>query len=449
MGQNRRSVILSSCALIAGTTGVLVPDRDGSAETDSTSGPASTRTTQLDRAGANRGPGVTGEWTAYKYDAANTGNAAETTGPRESVQEMWAKDFDQGVYCTPAVVEGRVFVGTYSFDVGIDDSDSHGGSIRAFDAATGEKQWEVPTGRIHTSSPTVVDETLYINSGDFESPKRVHAVDTTSGEEQWTHEFDAGERIRSSPTVTDGSVYATAEIATDEKGETDVAVHAIDAATGEQQWAVTIKLSALGYSSPAVVDGTVYHHSETEGGTELELFAFDAETGERKWAVPTCSMTGSPTVVDGTLYHSNRFDGGVVARDASTGEELWRTERDVHPRFGPAVADGTVYATSVGSAVYGTTNDPGSVFAVDAASGELEWEHDTGEARGSPVVDADTVYVPSWGDERIYAIDADEGTEQWHFDLVAPPYQPPAVVDGTLFVGDVGRWGGLYAVTGQ
>lgn len=160
-------------------------------------------------------------------------------------------------------------------------------------------------------------------------------------------------------------------------------------------------------------------------------------------------MTGSPTVVDGTLYHSNRFDGGVVARDASTGEELWRTELNVHPRFGPAVADGTVYATSVGSAVFGTTNDPGSVFAVDAASGELQWEHETGEARGSPVVDADTVYVPSWGDERIYAIDADEGTERWHFDLVASPYQPPAVVDGTLFVGDAGKFGGLYAVTGQ
>lgn len=440
MGHNRRSVIRSSSALIAGTTGVLVTGRAGSSETDSTSGPESTRTTQPDPTGATAEPGITGEWTAYKYDAANTGNAAETMGPRDSVREMWAKDFDQGVYCTPAVVDGRVFVGTYSFDVGTDDANGTGGSIRAFDGATGEKQWGVQTGRIHTSSPTVVDGTLYINSGDLESRERVHAVETTSGEVQWTHEFDAGEGIRSSPTVADGSVYATAEIATDVKGETDVALHAIDADTGEQQWGVTISQSALGYSSPAVVDGTVYHHSETEGGTNLELFAFDAETGERKWAVPTCSMTGSPTVVDGTLYHSTRSNGGVVARDASTGAVLWRTERTVRSRFGPAVADGTVYAT---------TTDPGSVFAVDAASGELEWEHDTGESRGSPVVDADTVYVPSWGDERIYAIDADEGTEQWHFDLVAPPYQPPAVVDGTIFVGDVGRWGGIYAVTGQ
>lgn len=387
----------------------------------------------LQSVGANESAQTEGAWSAYKHDAANTGYAPETTGPRGSVQELWSKDFDHAIYSSPAVVNGRVFVGTYSYD-------AHAGSILAFDAATGEKQWEVQTGRIHTSTPSVVDGTLYINSGDPEHPELVHAVDTSSGEVQWTHTFDGGERIRSSPTVVDGIVYASAEIGTDVQGETNVAIHAIDAETGKQQWAVTIEGAALEYSSPAVVDGTVYDHVIDEGDTDKELFAFDAETGETEWAVPGCSMTGSPTVVEGTLFHSTEYSAGVVAREASTGEILWQTYKNVGSRFSPAVADGTVYAT---------TTDPGNVFAVDAASGDLQWEFDTGEARGSPVVDSDTVYVPSWDDERIYAIDADGGTKQWHFDLEASPYQPPAVVDGTIFVGDASRNGGLYAVTGQ
>ncbi|WP_255196564.1 PQQ-binding-like beta-propeller repeat protein [Halorarius litoreus] len=341
---------------------------------------------------------------------------------------------DRAIYSSPAVANGRVFVGTYSYD-------QHAGSIMAFDAATGEQQWVHETGRIHASAPSVGDGTLYINSGGLDNPDLVHAVDMASGAVQWTHEFAGGERIRSSPTVADGVVYASAEIGTDVQGETDVAVHALDADTGELLWSATINHAALEYSSPAVVDGTVYHHVVDECDGDTGLYAFDATTGETEWAVQAGSMTGSPTVVDGTLYHSTAgLHGGGVARDAATGEILWETARGRDATFGPAVADGTVY---------GTTADSGSAFALDVASGDLQWEFDSGEARGSPVVDADTVYVPSWGEERIYALDAADGTERWHVDLESRPYQPPAVVDGTLFVGDAARRGGLYAIAGQ
>lgn len=434
MPSSRRAFLLSSGALLTSTSGAIATTRPGS------SGPGSLRRsdTSEDRnaelSEQQTVAAVTGAWAAYKHDAANTGYAPETTGPRESVETLWTQPLDRAIYSSPAVADGRVFVGTYSYD-------ESAGSIMAFDAATGEQQWALETGRIHSSAPTVADGTLYINSGGLDNPGLVHAVDVATGAVQWTHEFAGSERIRSSPTVRDGVVYATAEIGTDVEGETDVDVHALAADTGELLWSVTIDHAALEYSSPAVADGTVYHRVIDECDGDTGLYAFDAATGEIEWTAQGASMTGSPTVVDGTLYHSTAGHfGGSVARDAATGEIVWKTERGQDARFGPAVADG---------AVYGTTSDPGSAFALDAASGDLLWEFDSGEARGSPVVDADTVYVPSWGEERIYALDAADGTERWHVDLESRPYQPPAVVDGTLFVGDASRRGGLYAFAGQ
>lgn len=434
MQSSRRAFLVSSGAVLTGTSGAVATTRVESSESGSTQQADAPQDRTADLSEQRDVAAVTGSWATYKHDAANTGHAPETTGPRESVETRWMQPLAKSIYSSPAVVDGRVFVGTYGYD-------ELAGSIKAFDAETGEQQWTLETGRIHSSAPTVVDGTLYINSGGLDNPELVNAVDTASGAVQWTHEFTDGERIRSSPTVADGVVYATAEIRTDVEGETNVDVHALDADTGELLWSVTIDHGALGYSSPAVADGTVYHRIIDECDGDTGLYAFDATTGEIEWTAQGKSMTGSPTVVDGTLYHSTAgTNGGGVARDAATGEVLWETELGQAARFGPAVADGTVY---------GTTSDPGSVFALDASTGDVQWEFDSGEARGSPVVDADTIYVPSWGEERIYAVDAADGTERWHVDLESSPYQPPAVVDGTLFVGDVSKRGGLYAIAGK
>lgn len=384
----------------------------------------------VDRPAQESPPEVTGSWPSHQYDSANTGFTPGTTGPRGDVRELWSAPFDHGVYCTPAVVDGRVFVGTYGLR-------EHGGLIRAFDAATGEKRWETATGRIHTSSPAIADGTLYVNAGDISHPYRTVAVDTDDGAVRWTHDFENGGYVRSSPAVVDGVVYTTVATAPDEQGRTDVHVRALDAGTGAERWSVTVEGGEFRYSSPTVADGTVYQHVVREDGSEL--LALDADTGDTEWLAPACSMTGSAAVADGVLYHATGYDSGLVARDAGTGEKRWETDGWPESRFGPAVVDGTVYAT---------TEYPGSLRAVDAASGEQRWSADIGEARGSPVVDDGVIYVPSWEDKCVYALDAESGRERWRFDLESRPYQPPAVVDGTLFVGDAATTGGLYAVTG-
>jgi outer membrane protein assembly factor BamB len=62
----------------------------------------------------------------------------------------------------------------------------------------------------------------------------------------------------------------------------------------------------------------------------------------------------------------------------------------------PAVTDGTVY---IGS-------EDGSVYALNASTGQVQWSHPTGgSVLGSPSVTAGSVYIGS-GDGSVYALNA-------------------------------------------
>jgi outer membrane protein assembly factor BamB len=86
------------------------------------------------------------------------------------------------------------------------------------------------------------------------------------------------------PTVYVGSGGASGD---------DRTLYAVDAATGEQEWAFTQPSKEVEVP-PTVVDGTVY-----VGSGDETLYALDAATGEQEWAFPQPYSGGlsSPTVV--------------------------------------------------------------------------------------------------------------------------------------------------------
>jgi outer membrane protein assembly factor BamB/serine/threonine protein kinase len=309
-----------------------------------------------------------------------------------------------------------VYVGSGS---GFDD-----GTLYAVDAATGEQEWAFTRpNRGVSSSPTVVDGTVYVGSDD----ETLYAVEAATGSQQWAF-AEPSNQLKSSPTVVNGTVYL---------GSHDETLYAVDAETGAQQWTFTEPDGPIN-SSPTAYEGTVYVGSGGLLSDTGTLYAVDATTSEQEWAFtrPNSAVLSSPTVADGTVYVGSK-DETLYAVDTATGEQEWaftRPNRGVDSS--PTVVDGTVY---VGS-------DDGTLYAVEAATGTQQWafEKPGDNVSSSPTVYEGTVYVGSW-DNTLYALDAKTGSLEWKFIQPSDELRPsPTVYEGTVYVGSFDET--LYAV---
>ncbi|HET9952077.1 MAG TPA: PQQ-binding-like beta-propeller repeat protein [Candidatus Eisenbacteria bacterium] len=214
----------------------------------------------------------------------------------------------------------------------------------------------------------------------------------------------------------------------------------------------TFKTGGPIVASAAIAGGVVYIAS-----LDKHLYAIDQETGKEKWNFASrMPIASSPAVVGGTLYFVSSA-GSLAALDAATGAPKWVFAAEYERKFeaknlhgyppaaqtmpdawdlftsSPAVANGKVYFGS----------GDGNVYAVDAATGVLQWKFPTKDVvHASPAVVGNTVYVGSW-DSYLYAIDAESGQARWSFKSGEDPVihnqvgfqSSPAVVDGTVYVG--------------
>ena len=141
-------------------------------------------------------------------------------------------------------------------------------------------------------------------------------------------------------------------------------------------------------------------------------------------------MEATPVVVDGVLYVSGKA-GYVAAFDGASGQKLWEFTPQIRPQAyrtaccdvvnrGIALADGTVYVTAL----------DGILYALDAASGEVQWQTDTIEegsgglvSTGAPEVAGDVVVIGNSGAEYgtrgyVSAYDRTSGELRWRFHVV-------------------------------
>jgi len=220
-------------------------------------------------------------------------------------------------------------------------------------------------------------------------------------------------------------------------------------------------------SSPAVVGDTVY-----VGSNDNNLYALNLETGALKWKFKTPSrVVSSPAVAGGVVYFGS-YDGNFYAVDAATGQLKWKFATAGERRFAGKHLHGSlpaaetmpdpfdVYLSSPTvweNAVYFGSGD-GSIYALDAASGKLKWEFQTGDVvHSSPAIADGTLFIGSW-DSYFYALDATSGKEKWRFKTGEDPdihnqvgiQSSAAVAAGVVYFGC--RDSNLYAVdaaTGQ
>lgn len=169
--------------------------------------------------------------------------------------------------------------------------------------------------------------------------------------------------------------------------------------------------------TPIVADGAVYMGSVTG-----RVVALDAATGEERWAVDlpseeeTAEVTASPAYADGVVYvpvtarRGGAYTPYVVALDADDGSERWKTYVDEEQPFGDLYGSPVVWETTVDGepweALYiGTSSwdsaasgadelHLGTVVALDPGDGEVLWRtymhEDAPRTRDDVPVDPET-----------------------------------------------------------
>ena len=374
--------------------------------------------------GAESGPG---EWAMYRRDATHTGfDASEDDVPIGEV--VWRFKANAPIRSSPAVVDGRVYIGT---------GDSN---VVSLDAETGALLWEHEVSGPVDSSVAVAGDLVFVSLRDA----RVLALDRGGGEVRW--EFQASGPIHGSPAVIRGELYI---------GSDDFGIYALDAMIGEERW--MYRTGGRVASSAAANEDVVAVTSE-----DKYLYVLDRDTGRPRMDFQLTTGSRSPILsdsialtIDGlgwlTAIDSRQddlpfekpvrrvglqlFSWGILENDPAQRGFVWSFMPTGDSLVGePAAAWGKVYVSGAS----------GVLYALDAATGLPVWEfHAESGFEQSPLVLGRTVLVADSGG-RLYAVDAGTGESKWELDIGGRPITGPVIAGGTLYV--VTDGGGLQAI---
>jgi outer membrane protein assembly factor BamB len=332
-------------------------------------------------------------WPMFHHDLTHSGYSS-STAPNTN-QTLWTYTIGTTVFSSPAIVDGRVYVGS--------------GRLYCLNASTGSLIWSYATGAYIRSSPAVTNGIVYACSD------KVYALNASTGVLIWS--YIPGGQVHSSPAVVDGRVYV---------GSSDCKVYALDASTGVLVWSFTTGAPVV--SSPVVAGGVVYIGSE-----DNKIYALNEMTGAQIWNYPTGNLIdSSPALAGGILYVAS-LDDTMYALNVSTGTQIWNFTTGSYIDSTPAVAGGIVYVDSY----------DGTVYALNASTGVYLWSYKTGgDVYSSPAVAGGMVFVGSY-DNIVHALNASTGAPIWNYTTGSWVVSSPAVAGGIVYVGSYD--GNVYA----
>ena len=349
------------------------------------------------------------DWPQSGGDAAHTGaNSTEillkpsTAG---STVPKWSVATDAGYTAAPVVSGGLVVLAGST-------------AVIARRTSDGSQVWRIANTEGSSSVAVAGSLVLVASYGDTVVPGgTLRAFDLATGRLVWRRDWSAGTTSSQvGALVVDGGRVFTVVTTTVGSAAPRSSVVALSATSGTTSW--TTPLASQG--GLAVAGGRVY--LTTSSG---KLAALSAATGAFVWVRQTnASQLGQPVVAGGLVlvgtgaapnYVPNQGPVGVQAFDTATGalRWTWNTGYPMGWTNRPAVADGVVHVGVTG----GEFEDYlGAVFAaLDLRTGAVRWTRGDiretgGAAPTSPVVAGGVVWTGSCGpNAKFLGFDASTG----------------------------------------
>jgi outer membrane protein assembly factor BamB len=136
-----------------------------------------------------------------------------------------------------------------------------------------------------------------------------------------------------------------------------------------------------------------------------------------------------PTVVDGRVYAAD-LEGNIYALDATSGDVLWEVETGLRLSGGPGIGEGTLVVGSL----------DGDVLALNPDDGVERWRAKlSSEVVATPAVGSGIV-VARANDGRAFGYNLTDGERRWVYDRGVPSLtlrgnSAPLIAEGAVFLG--------------
>jgi outer membrane protein assembly factor BamB/tetratricopeptide (TPR) repeat protein len=246
-------------------------------------------------------------------------------------REMWSEEFP--TCCTPAVdgASGLVLV------AGID-------RLHAVDTSNGDEVWSWSNGEVGLEGSITTDITLAGGRVYFGVEDQLWQVDLTTQEGTQCDVKTGGDFV--TPVVSEGVIYAANQ---------DGFVHMLDVETCK--WFDNIAVLEELTVKPAVHNGIIYQpgrrgvsaYDPSLASEDRSIWGSPKPIREGEFLSP--EVKGSPAVANGMVYFG-ASDGFVYALDAATGALIWEWDEGVPISAEVAVGDRAVYvATRAGDVI--------------------------------------------------------------------------------------------------
>ena len=332
------------------------------------------------------------------------------------VKEKWLLRTGVGIYASPAVDDGKVFVG--------DDL----GTLTCYSLNNGELLWTFRSGRRIVGTPAVADGIVVFGSAD----RNIYGLDAQNGRCLWT--VSASEPVLGAVTIENGIAFI---------GSGDHIFRAIDIQTGNVRWTYC-GVSGYVETRPLVVKDQVIF-----GAWDNTLYVLNKHTGKElwKWTGGLTRMHYSPAAVWPVAAHGKVFitdpQRAMTAIDLETGETVWRTFQSmVRETIGISEDKERLYSK--------TMNDSIVCFAAQGNQPVKIWASDVGfgyEHAPSMPVEKDGVVFGSTKNGLIFALDAFSGNVLWKYKIGNSLISTVVSLSGTelLFTATGGEIGLLMA----